>query len=525
MKLRSALLCLLLFLQLSSAFARTHRAASKHAPPASQLARTVDAILADPAIAHAHWGVSVIAAGGEPVYALNDGQFFAPASNAKLFTTAAALALLPVGAVFTTNVVTDGTIDANGNLRGNLILLGAGDANLSGRTLPYSARTERTNPPLAALEELAGKIAGAGVRAVDGDIIGDDSWFIWERYGQGWAWDDLQWLYGAPVSALTVNDNAVFLNILPGASAGAPGVAAFNPSTSYYTLENSTTTAPPDARARPGLDRPPGERVVRAFGTIGKDGLHAGLAIEDPGEFAALALKEMLRDRGIQVSGVSRAQHRLSSDTSDFRATVEQPVRLAPVTLNNIAPPTLGRRVIASHESLPLSEDLVVVNKVSQNLHAELLLRLLGRLEGEDGSIAQGARVVRQFLVNAGVRPDDFVFFDGSGMSMDDLVTPRAATTLLAFAARQPWGAAFRATLPVGGVDGSLAARFGHSALEGRVSAKTGTLAEVNSLSGYLTTAKGRTLIFSIFCNGRRPGSEAERQAIDKLVAAMAAAD
>jgi D-alanyl-D-alanine carboxypeptidase/D-alanyl-D-alanine-endopeptidase (penicillin-binding protein 4) len=162
---------------------------------------------------------------------------------------------------------------------------------------------------------------------------------------------------------------------------------------------------------------------------------------------------------------------------------------------------------------------------VSQNLHAELLLRLLGRVHGTDGSFAEGTRVVRQFLVNAGVSDSDFFFYDGSGMSADDLISPRAYTQLLVYAGHQPWGAAWRQTLPVAGVDGSLAGRFTKSPLKGNLWAKTGTLSEVNALSGYLQAASGKTLAFSILVNGHRPGSEAERAAIDRIAEAIAAAE
>lgn len=520
MKFRTSLLCLLLLFGAMDVPARVRnaqRAPARRLSPAA-LARKINAIVSDPAVSHAHWGISVKTLSGEPIYALNDAQFFAPASNAKIFTTAAAFALLPTHATFVTNVVTDGMLNPDGHLHGNLIVLGAGDGNMSGRTLPYTNKTERANPPLAALSEMADQIVRSGVHAIDGDIVGDDSWFVYERYGAGWAWDDLQWLYGAPVSALTVNDNAVFLNVVPGTSASDAVVASWNPTTAYYTLENSIMPAPANTAARPGVERLPGSMNVRAFGTIGSNGLHAGLAIEDPAAYAALSLKEMLRDRGVQVSGTARPVHRIPSNTADFRSTVQQPLPLTPTALSIIQAPTLGRRVMASHVSAPMLQDLVVVNKVSQNLHAELLLRLLGQLVGADGTIAEGVRVVRQFLIQAGVRPDDFNFYDGSGMSPEDMVTPRAATSLLTYAALQPWGADFRSTFPIGGVDGSLAGRFLHTALQGKVFAKTGTLAEVNSLSGYVTAASGRTLVVSIFCNERVPSSEAERQAIDKIV-------
>jgi D-alanyl-D-alanine carboxypeptidase/D-alanyl-D-alanine-endopeptidase (penicillin-binding protein 4) len=172
-----------------------------------------------------------------------------------------------------------------------------------------------------------------------------------------------------------------------------------------------------------------------------------------------------------------------------------------------------------------VAQDATVINKVSQNLHAELLLRLLGKVHGTDGSFAEGARVVRQFLVNAGIDDSDFFFYDGSGESHDDRIAPRACTQLLTYAQRQPWGAAWRETLPVAGVDGSLFGRFKNSPLKGHLWAKTGTLNETNALSGYLTTASGKTLAFSILVNGHRPGSDAELHAIDLIAEAIAAAE
>lgn len=178
-------------------------------------------------------------------------------------------------------------------------------------------------------------------------------------------------------------------------------------------------------------------------------------------------------------------------------------------------------RVLATHTSPPLAEDLTVINKVSQNLHAELILRDLGKAVLNEGSIAAGARVVRQFLLLAEVDPDDFVFFDGSGLSPQDLITPRAATALLAYSSRQPWGEAFRATLPIAGVDGSLSGRFAKSPVKGKFFAKTGTLAEANALSGYLIARSGKTVVVSVLCNGHSPSSETTRKASDKIIEAI----
>ncbi|MFP5227147.1 MAG: D-alanyl-D-alanine carboxypeptidase/D-alanyl-D-alanine-endopeptidase [Acidobacteriota bacterium] len=520
---------------LIAAFPAGATAATKHkkARPAHRhipLSASIQQILADPAVARAHWGISVVTLQGKPVYALNDAQFFEPASNAKLFTTSAALSMIPSSATWTTNAVTSGTLDASGTLTGDVRLLGAGDPTLSGRAYPWAGKTERPDPPLQALEAMADQIVARGVKTITGNIIGDDSWFVWERYGGSWAWDDLQWDYGAPVSALTVNDNVVFLNVTPAGPASpsaantSPLVVAWNPDVPYYNLENSLTLAPPGRAAHSGIDRAPGSLNIRLFGSITANGMHEGLAIEDPAQFAAIALRQMLLARGVTVKGRAQVWHRLSTDTEDYRAEVDQPVALHPLDLATIAPPVTGLTVLATHVSPPLVEDITVTNKVSQNLHAELYQRLLGRLEGQDGSIAQGARVVRQFLINAGVDPGDFLFYDGSGLSGEDLVTPRAATTLLAWDARQPWGQVLRSSLPIGGVDGTLSGRF-DGALRGKVFAKTGTLSEVNALSGYLTAASGRTLVFSIFCNDHQPTGDAARNAMDRIVTEIAAAN
>jgi D-alanyl-D-alanine carboxypeptidase/D-alanyl-D-alanine-endopeptidase (penicillin-binding protein 4) len=179
--------------------------------------------------------------------------------------------------------------------------------------------------------------------------------------------------------------------------------------------------------------------------------------------------------------------------------------------------------VLATHVSIPLAQDITLTNKISQNLHAELLFRLLGKTFGSDGSLAEGSRVVRQFLLDAGVNDSDFFTYDGSGVSPDDRVAPRAYAQLLSYASRQAWGAAWRASLPVAGVDGTLANRFKNSTLKGRLWAKTGTLNETSALSGYLMAASGKTLAFSIMVNGRRPGSDAETQAIDRIAEQIAA--
>jgi D-alanyl-D-alanine carboxypeptidase/D-alanyl-D-alanine-endopeptidase (penicillin-binding protein 4) len=249
------------------------------------------------------------------------------------------------------------------------------------------------------------------------------------------------------------------------------------------------------------------------------------LAIEDPAEYMAAAFVQALRGRGVTVTGSAVAAHRYPIGTGDFAGERAQPLQLNRSDIARVMVPPEGRRVLAMRFSVPVAEDIVIINKASQNLHAELLLRLLGKIHGGDGSFEEGARVVRQFLVNAGIDDNDFFLYDGSGLSPDDRIAPRAFTRLLTYASQQRWGSAWRLSLPVAGVDGTLAGRFKNSPLKGRMWAKTGTLNEINALSGYLTAASGNTLAFSILVNGHRPGSFAEEQAIDRIAEAIAAAD
>ena len=242
----------------------------------------------------------------------------------------------------------------------------------------------------------------------------------------------------------------------------------------------------------------------------------------------------MLERRGVHFDNIAGSLRRLNENAESFReqvATSLPNVRAVTAVAPPSAPPlpcgAAFCQVVATHTSPALLDDLVVTLKVSENLHAELLLHQLAIAFGEQssgfrGSSAQGARVVRQWLLNVGVGKDDFVFTDGSGLSTHDLIAPRAATTLLAYTTTQPWFSSFKAALPVGGVDGTLTNRFTTS-LRGKVQAKTGTLGESRALSGFLDAASGQSVIFSILVDTHLPGSVADRKTMDEIVELIAA--
>jgi len=498
-------------------------AAQIYAAERRPLAPRISAILADPNLARGFWGIQVVSLNtGELLYSQNADKLFIPASNTKLFTTAAALALIGPDYKFHTTVETSGTLDQYGRLSGNLMLVGRGDPNLSGRVLPYSMRTERSDLPVKVLEDLADDLVKKGLKYVDGDIVADDSYFAFERYGEGWTQDDLVWADGAPVSALTINDNVLFVNIQPADRAGERAFVNITPFADYYQIDNRIITTPEGTGRKIFINREPGSMVLTLWGNmpVGDPGANEALAVEDPAGFAAGLFRNLLAKRGVVVYGRPQTRHTELASLSTLSVTALASAHGGGDTQAKPMAPKLPT-VLASYDSRPLSEDVRVINKVSQNLHAEILLRLLGREKGNAGTIESGLEVLKGFLTSAGVPSEEYVFYDGSGLSRQNLVTPHAVVTLLQYVAKQPWGQLYSETLPVAGIDGSLADRFHGTPAQGVVLAKTGSLDHVKSLSGYATTKSGDRVVFSIFANNFDVTGKRAQEAIDRVVEAI----
>jgi D-alanyl-D-alanine carboxypeptidase/D-alanyl-D-alanine-endopeptidase (penicillin-binding protein 4) len=434
----------------------------------------------------AFWGIQIVdLASGKTLYELNPDHYFVPASNTKLFTTAMALNRLGPDFRFQTRVLADAGPDAQGRIAGALRLIGGGDPNLSARAVPYQkGQGSGFNGPhaLAAIEDLADQIVARGVKRVDGGIVGDDTWYLWEPYANGWSVDDPESDDGPPISALTLTDNAQTLNIKPGAAVGDPAALTLNPALEFYRIDNRVRTIATGGERRIHFKRIPGSREAQLWGTIParNAGMEMQISVEDPAEYAARALKLALETRGITVAGEIAAKHLYPGDP---------------------APEETAGVEIARRSSAPLLEDLRVTDKVSQNLHAELALRAVGKARRNEGSFEAGLDEMKTFLGEAAIDATAWHLMDGSGLSRQGLLTPNTIVKLLRFMYDSPSRADWISLLPVGAQDGSLSNRFGSTPAAGRVHAKTGSLAHVSALSGYIERPDGSWVAFSILVN------------------------
>ena len=459
-----------------------------------------------PAARTAFWGIQIVdLATGKTLYELNPDHYFVPASNAKLFSAALALTRLGADFTFQTRVLAQAPPDELGRVHGWLRLAGGGDPNLSGRAVPYRVGPVTGNP-LAAIEELAEQLVAHGVQRVDGDIIGDDTWYVWQPYAVGWAIDDPQSDDGPPISALPLADNVLTLSVHPGANVGDAAALSLLPAIEFYRIENRVRTVAAGGERRIRFERIPGSRDAQLWGTIplrdrGQDLL---ISVEDPAQFAAMALGAALGRRGVAVNGSAIAAHLYPDTLADLEHAPD-------------AAPVAGIE-LARHVSAPMIEDLRITAKVSQNLHAELALRAAGRTRRNVGSFEAGMAEMKTFLAEAGIDPAGYSLLDGSGLSRLDLVTPSTVLKLLRYMYDSPAREKWISILPVAGQDGTLSSRFGATAASGRVYAKTGSLSHVSALSGYLQRPDTTWVAFSILVNNYGGRSAAEvRGVMDRI--------
>ena len=455
-----------------------------------RLSRAIDAILTREVFTPAIVAVDIRdLATGRVIYERNAGLNVKPASTMKLFTTAAILEAESGGKSAATTVETAGRLDGLGRVLGDLYLVGRGDPNLSDR---FPWRSEKSP-----FDQLARDLKEAGVTRIEGRLIGYDGLFSNESIPDGWTADDLVWSYGAEVTALSAFDSTVRLKLLPGEREGDPAVTTVEPATGFLRIVNGVKTLPRGAASEVTLTRELGSRDVVLTGglAVGGEGWSGSVAAPEPTLFATTLLAEALTRQGIVVR--------------DAVATSREPL-------------PQGLRPLASVKGPGIAEQIKVVNKESQNLHAETLLRRLGLHASNEASVAAGVKAREEFLRQMGVRFADTAMYDGSGLSRSDLTSARAEVDLLVAMARHPQAAAFRDSLPIAGVDGTLRRRMKDTPAQGRVFAKTGSLRHVNALAGYVDAASGRRFALSIIVNHHTRPSREVTEAMDAICVLLA---
>ncbi|MEO8433282.1 MAG: D-alanyl-D-alanine carboxypeptidase/D-alanyl-D-alanine-endopeptidase [Pyrinomonadaceae bacterium] len=470
----------------------------------TRLANEIDNVIDSGEFASARWGVCVISLrDGHVLYSRNGDKLFTPASNMKIYTTAIAMDLLGADYRWRTSVYAQSDPDSNGTLNGDLTLYGRGAPDLV-------THLKENKPSLA---QLADQLYARGVRRVRGDLVGDESYFRGNSFGDGWQWNDVQWYFGAEASALSIDANEVDLNIVPAGSAGELAAVTLNKDSNYFHVSNNVASGPRDVIPTVGIRRGLSDNEFVVWGEFpaGGKGFGARLSVHNPALWAATLFKDVLAARGIIVEG--QVRHRDFRVRESERFNPQKAVELAAVTSN-----TLG-------------EIAAVTNKNSVNLNAELILRSLGRERTamapdaddhkmrERGDDEAGLAIIRMWLQRAGIPSLNLALHDGSGLSRLNLITPEATARLLVNISKSSAASSFRFSLPVAGEDGTLAFRM--KAVAGRIAAKTGSLVYDNALSGYATTEDGEELAFAVICNDST-GAGNSVVAIDRIGLAIA---
>jgi D-alanyl-D-alanine carboxypeptidase/D-alanyl-D-alanine-endopeptidase (penicillin-binding protein 4) len=480
-----------------------------------ELQARISEVLAKPELSSAMVGVKVVSLDtGRVLFEENAAKLLRPASNMKLYTVAAALDRLTPDYKFSTSVYATARPDAAGVVRGNLTIYGRGDPSIAARF--------NNGDYFKGIDDLAARIVAAGVKRVEGDIVGDESYFVGPKYGAGWNWEDLTWYYGAEITPLTVNDNALDLFIKPGAAVGQPAVITTGPPDPLLTINNKVTTSAKGLRREISINRGLGENSVTITGTIPLEdkGYSGGIGISHPGLLFIYLLRTSLAQKGVVVTGKSRIINEPNLPVLPASNAV---------ATSNVTP---FRDEIATLQSPPFSVIAAQTLKPSQNLYTELILRTLGKVApppvtATTSNLGQtseelGLEAVKSFLKTVGIRPEALNLDDGSGLSRNDMITAEASVQLLTFMSKHRYASIFRDALPIGGVDGTLRSRFRGTPAENNVRAKTGSLSSAASLGGYVTTASGEKLAFSIMVNNYPRDVEPRLLCIDPIAILLA---
>lgn len=462
---------------------------------AADLESQIRAVLAKPAIEGTRWGLRVEDKEGHVIASIAPDERFQPASNTKVFVTTAVFDAMSRGPF--PNMGNGVRIEQDHG-RAHVLLIGRGDAMMK----------DRADCEKDCLAALADAVVASGVKRV-GDVIGDDTFMPFERWIIS---DRIRPGTRTQISALTINDNELTILARPGDAVGASGQAALEIAAPEMEIVNQITTGPADSRAEVMVEMVPGTRAIRLFGSLPVGGKEQRLDfdIDDPADYAAIRLAQLLRERGVKVTGHPRARHAPMAPADMIPVPVA--AAAAAPDLATLTPPD------------PI-EDLTITSKVSQNLHAHLFLKKLALTQGLSPTTPAGRMVLNQTIARAGLPASSYDFYDGSGLSPDNRITPRAMVRYLHWVDAQPWAAQWRKTLPVGGVDGTIGRRMKNPVLQGKVFAKTGTLLAANALAGYLVAASGRELVFAIYANDRPSGAPSVLPAMDEALALIAAAN
>ncbi|MGE5350560.1 MAG: D-alanyl-D-alanine carboxypeptidase/D-alanyl-D-alanine-endopeptidase [Acidobacteriota bacterium] len=431
----------------------------------------IDDIFNDPNFNSANWGVVIKSLEtGEYLYKRNEDKLMVPASNLKLFTTSSGLLLLGKNYRYKTNLYMNGNLEGS-VLKGDLIIQGSGDPTISGRF--HEEDTYKV------YNDWADTLLSRGIEEITGNLIGDDKLFDENGLGEGWSWDYETYWYSASTSAISFNDNCVDIIVKP-TEPGKQAILGILPETKYVTIINKVVTVPKDTPTDIDVYRERGTNIITVFGKISENSeeFKTYSTVNNPTQFSLIVLKDILKKKGIVIKGYATDidEENISLDYSKLKK-------------------------IFTHYSVPLSEIVRVINKNSQNFYAEQLLKTIGLNKYGFGSIENGVKAVKNLLREMGINSEDMIMADGSGLSRLDLVTPRQIVDLLNYMYKNETFSVFYQTLPVAGIDGSLARRMLRSKAENNVRAKTGYLGGVRSLCGFVHTADNEPVAFSIIVN------------------------